>query len=54
MIRLEHISVGFGQRTILNGLDARIEEGCILDFLRCAAAFLLFRQQRFLWEEPHE
>lgn len=35
-------------------LTIRIEEGCILDFLRCAAAFLLFRQQRFLWEEPHE
>ena len=29
MIRLEHITVGFGQRTILHDLDARIEEGCI-------------------------
>ena len=29
MIRLEHITVGFGQRTILHNLDARIEEGCI-------------------------
>ena len=35
-------------------LTIRVEEGCILDFLRYAAAFLFVRQQSFRWEGPNE
>ncbi len=48
-----------GSVTLLDGavlyafLSIRIEEKCVLDYLRFAAQFFL-QQQYFEWEAPHE